>query len=106
MISQQRMLQILERGGKGDKTSRIVDRLLGLLIILNVIAICMESVGHYGSTYQNLFWIFELFSVTIFGSEYILRIWASGANEASGSRSPLARRLRYVFSFTGIIDLL
>ncbi|MDA0308784.1 ion transporter [Alphaproteobacteria bacterium] len=106
MISKQRMLQILERGSKDDSTSRMVDRLLGLLIILNVMAICLESVGHFGTAYEAQFWAFELFSVFIFGTEYILRIWASGANEASGYRSPTLRRLRYIFSFTGIIDLL
>jgi hypothetical protein len=36
MISQARMLQILERGSKGDRKSRVVDRFLGSLIILNV----------------------------------------------------------------------
>lgn len=61
MISKQRMLQILERGSKDDSTSRMVDRLLGLLIILNVMAICLESVGHFGTAYEAQFWAFELF---------------------------------------------
>ena len=42
----------------------------------------------------------------IFGTEYLLRIWASGANEACGYTSPLWRRLNYIFSFTGLIDLI
>lgn len=105
MISQARMLQILERGSKEDKKSRIVDRLLGSLIILNVIAICLESVDVIGEVYSQAFFIFEIFSVIIFGTEYLLRIWASGANEASGYKTALGRRLNYIFSFTGLIDL-
>ena len=67
MISQARMLQILERGSKDDKTSRIVDRLLGLLIILNVGAICLESVDAIGDAYSQSFFLFEMVSVFIFG---------------------------------------
>ncbi|MBL6783250.1 MAG: ion transporter [Alphaproteobacteria bacterium] len=105
MISQARMLQILERGSKDDKTSRIVDRLLGLLIILNVGAICLESVDAIGDAYGQGFFIFEMVSVFIFGIEYLLRIWASGANETCGYKTVLGRRLNYMFSFTGLIDL-
>jgi voltage-gated potassium channel len=106
MISQARMLQILERGSKGDRKSRVVDRFLGSLIILNVAAICLESVNTIGDTYHQAFFIFEMFSVIIFGTEYLLRIWASGANEACGYASPFGRRLNYIFSFTGLIDLI
>ncbi|MDA7635258.1 ion transporter [Alphaproteobacteria bacterium] len=106
MISQARMLQILERGSKGDRKSRVVDRFLGSLIILNVAAICLESVNTIGDTYRQAFFIFEMFSVIIFGTEYLLRIWASGANEACGYASPFGRRLNYIFSFTGLIDLI
>ena len=45
-------------------------------------------------------------SVFIFGTEYLLRIWASGANEACGYHTLLGRRLNYIFSFTGLIDLI
>ncbi len=106
MISQARMLQILERGSKGDHKSQMVDRLLGTLIILNVIAICLESINNIGEVYERAFFIFEMVSVFIFGTEYLLRIWASGANEACGYRTPLGRRLNYIFSFTGLIDLI
>ena len=106
MISQARMLQILERGSKGDHKSQMVDRLLGTLIILNVMAICLESVTHIGDAYESAFFIFEMVSVFIFGTEYLLRIWASGANEDCGYQTPLGRRLNYIFSFTGLIDLI
>jgi len=106
MITQQRMLQILERGSKDDRTSMLVDRLLGLLIILNIVAISLESIDHLSHAYADEFFAFEMLSVTIFGVEYLLRIWASKANEASKYTSPSARRLEYIFSFTGLIDLL
>lgn len=106
MITQQRMLQILERGSKDDRASMMVDRLLGLLIILNIVAISLESIDRLSIAYADEFFAFEMLSVTIFGIEYLLRIWASKANEASKYTSASARRLEYIFSFTGLIDLL
>ena len=44
-------------------------------------------------------------SVTIFGIEYILRIWCMAANEASRHNTAFRRRIEYIFSFTGLIDL-
>ena len=106
MISQQRMLQILERGSKDDRVSMMVDQLLGLLIILNIFAISLESIESLSQRYATQFWWFEMVSVTVFGIEYLLRIWASKANETSKYSSALGRRLEYIFSFTGLIDLL
>jgi len=106
MITQQRMLQILERGSKDDRTSMLVDQLLGLLIILNIFAISLESIESLSLAYEREFFVFEMVSVTIFGIEYLLRIWASSANENSKYSSVSARRLEYIFSFTGLIDLL
>jgi voltage-gated potassium channel len=106
MISQQRMLQILERGSKDDRVSMMVDQLLGLLIILNIFAISLESIESLSQQYATQFWWFEMVSVTVFGIEYLLRIWASKANETSKYSSAIGRRLEYIFSFTGLIDLL
>jgi len=106
MISQQRMLQILERSSKDDRVSMMVDQLLGLLIILNIFAISLESIESLSQQYATQFWWFEIVSVTVFGIEYLLRIWASKANETSKYSSALGRRLEYIFSFTGLIDLL
>ena len=66
----------------------------------------MESVSSLGTKYGTAFLIFEMFSVTIFGIEYISRIWCMAANEASSHSSPFRRRIEYIFSFTGLIDLI
>ena len=43
--------------------------------------------------------------MTIFGIEYLLRIWATAANESSRFSGSFGRRIGYIFSFTGLIDL-
>ena len=105
MISQKRLLEILEKSDGNDKASFYCDVSLSALIILNLVAISLESVESIGASYRDFFFMFEMFSVTIFGFEYILRIWASGAS-SSKWKGPLAKRLAYIFSFTGLVDLI
>ncbi len=105
MISQKRLLEILEKSDGSDKTSFYCDVVLSILIFLNLIAISLESIEILGSRYQLFFFIFEMFSVSIFGLEYILRIWASASSKNTRWKKPLGKRLSYVFSFTGLVDL-
>ena len=106
IVTKKRMLQILTRSSGNDRASRICDRFLSTMILLNLVAVAMESVSSLGIKYGNAFFIFEIFSVTVFGIEYILRIWCMAANDASRHGSSSRRRIEYIFSFTGMIDLI
>ncbi len=103
---QQRVLEILERAQANDKLSQYTDIGLSILILLNVAAVTLESVAEIGARFMYEFYIFEIFSLTIFSIEYILRIWVNGINQGSKYKTPLGRRLQYIFSFNGIIDFL
>ena len=103
--SKQRILEILDKGSSGDRLSLFCDRFLSILILLNLVAVSLESIDHLGRRFETKFFWFEIFSVTIFGIEYLLRIWASPARQDSRFTSASGRRLGYIFSFTGIIDL-
>ncbi len=63
------------------------------LIILNVIAIVLESYKGLRVQFGDFFRVFEVFSVVIFTIEYILRLWTS------------EKKLKFAFSIFGIIDL-
>jgi len=76
------------------------------MILLNLLAVSLESVDALSAQYGVVFLVFEMVSVAIFGIEYVLRIWSVAANETSQHSSPLRRRLEYIFSFTGLIDLI
>ena len=69
MISQKRLLEILEKSDGNDKASFYCDVSLSALIILNLVAISLESVESIGASYRDFFFMFEMFSVTIFGVE-------------------------------------
>ncbi len=106
ILSQQRILEILEKAKPGDKTSQYSDLFLSTLIILNLLAVSLESVESIGNVFRYEFYVFELFSVSIFICEYLLRIWATGANGDGSLSSSFKARLKYILGFTGIIDLL
>jgi len=101
-----RVMEILDRGRVDDLVSRSVDNLLALLIVANVIAISLESVDSIGTPYRIYFEGFEIVSTLIFGIEYLLRVWSSSVRETSKYTTSLGRRLEYIFSFNGLVDLI
>ena len=80
--------------------------ILFILILLNVTAVCLESVKDIGETYKDTFYTFEIFSVIIFSIEYLLRVWSAPARSDLGNSSGFVKRLKYIFSFTGLVDFL
>ena len=105
-LNQRRVFEILSKHNGNDPASKLCDRLLAMLIILNLAAILLESVPEFGVEYAHAFLTFEIFSVSIFSIEYGLRIWSAAANTAAAERTNWQMRRDYIFSFTGIIDLL
>ena len=49
---QKRTNQLLSKGNIADKPSQYVDMTLFILIILNIAAVCLESVKHIGDEYK------------------------------------------------------
>ena len=81
-----------------------VDVILLVLILLNVLAVILETVQSLQLRFGTAFWVFEVFSVGVFSVEYAARIWACTADPRY--RQPIIGRLRYVSSFDGVVDLL
>ena len=103
---QKRTSQLLSKGNVADKPSQYVDMILFLLIVLNIAAVCLESVKHIGNEYKVFFNAFEFFSVVIFSIEYVLRVWSAPARNDLGNSTNIIKRMKYIFSFTGLIDFL
>ena len=81
-----------------------VDVILLVLILLNVLAVILETVQSLQLRFGTAFRAFEVFSVRVFSVEYAARIWACTADPRY--RQPIIGRLRYVSSFGGVVDLL
>lgn len=101
-----RVFDALETSRDECGISKAVDYFLIALIAGSVIAVVLESIPALESDYASLFSWFEVFTVSVFTVEYLLRIWSSAEDEAYAGGTPLAARLRYMFSFHAIIDVL
>jgi voltage-gated potassium channel len=96
--------EILEHGPVGDRTARLVSRLLILLVLVNVAAVVLESVPRYEAVYGAAFIAIEIVSTVVFTLEYALRIWAAAEHAPYRRMTPARARLRYVLSTDGLID--
>ena len=103
---QANVLRILEPAKLGDRTSKIWDLSLFGLVVLNLIAVALESVPTLQNNYGSWFYNFEIFSVIIFTVEYVSRVWSAPAKrDHENGETGLKARMRYIFSFYGVIDL-
>ena len=105
-VLQANVLRILEPARLGDRTSKIWDLSLFGLVVLNLIAVALESVPTLQINYGSWFYSFEIFSVIIFTVEYVARVWSAPAKrDHENGETGLKARIRYIFSFYGLIDL-
>lgn len=105
-VLQANVLRILEPARLGDRTSKIWDLSLFGLVVLNLIAVALESVPTLQINYGSWFYSFEIFSVIVFTVEYVARVWSAPAKrDHENGETGLKARVRYIFSFYGLIDL-
>lgn len=82
---------------------RATNAFLVALIVLNVVAVVLESVHALYARYRLAFDAFEWFSVAVFTVEYLLRVWSVTANPRYAH--PLTGRLRFMLTPGAIVDL-
>lgn len=95
------LLDPSEGDGFWDK---VVDTFIISLILLNILAVILETVESLFIAYGSLFRTFEIFSVAVFSTEYLLRIWT--CTYIDKFKHPVTGRLKFIFSLGSIIDLL
>ncbi len=91
-------------GVASDTFGRVVMFSLIGLILFNVLAVMAESVAWIQADYGDWLAGFEIFSVTVFVIEYMLRVWSCTAHRRF--RSPVLGRLRFALTPLAIVDLL
>jgi voltage-gated potassium channel len=100
---QLRVFKILE-GDVTEPASRFCEIFIASLVILNVVAIILESVPSIHEEWAQFFHFFDLFSVVVFSLEYVLRVWSYAQKFAHKGGSAWEGRKSYVFSFFGLVD--
>jgi len=100
-----RVYQVLEQGPVGDAIGVVIDRLLVLLILLNLVAVALESVPEYGARYALAFNLIEIVSLVVFTVEYGMRLWVAVEHGPHRHLNGARARLKYALSPAGIVDL-
>jgi voltage-gated potassium channel len=101
-----RVYLVLEQGPVGDGLSVAVDRALVALILINLVAVALESVPRLRADYRLLFDAIEYVSLVAFSVEYFLRLWSAVEHGPHLHLSPARARLKYVLSPAGLVDLI
>lgn len=93
-----RVHEVLVHSRRDDPLTRIDDVFIPLLIVVNLLALTLETVAGIESRYRPWFVWIELVSILVFSAEYLLRLWSAREDGERG-------RLRFARSPMGIIDL-
>jgi voltage-gated potassium channel len=101
-----RLYEILEHGTIGDRTGLVVGRLIALLVVVNLVAMTLESVPALEARYAVLFTTNELLSLVVFSIEYGLRVWVAPEHAPYRHLSARQARWRFITSPLGLIDLM
>lgn len=95
--------EIIEVGYAGDWASQGYDWLGTVVLVVNL-TVTVLSTFQSLTQYDTVFSVLEEITVAFFAVDYVLRIWA--APYLYEDLSPRRATVRYLRSFTGIIDLL
>ena len=99
-----RLFEIIEVGNDLDRISRSYDFINVLAIILNLSASILYTFADIMEKYDVWILMVEEITVAFFAIDYVLRIWT--ARFLYPGKREIRSIKKYVFSFTGIVDLL
>ena len=106
MAIKQRLYDLLEGGNRATASQRTIDGALGVLIVVNVLSVVLETVPRFEARYGPAFVWFEVVSLAVFSAEYLTRLWVCTELPPLKLLGPGAARRRYACSPFMIIDLL
>lgn len=95
--------KILQSQHLQERWTVLFNLCLASLIMLNVLAMMLETVNSIYAEWQGFFFAFELFSAALFTVEYLLRVWV--ANLTPKYQQPFTGRIRYLLSPLALVDL-
>lgn len=106
MALKQQIYNCLGGVGGSSPLSRVVEGTLIGLIVLNVIAVTLETLGGTTERVHHYFDWFEYASVAVFTVEYLLRLWSSTEDPTRRHLPGWRRRVGFALSPLALVDLL
>jgi voltage-gated potassium channel len=101
-----RLYGILEHGPIGDRVGRLAGQAIVALIVVNLVAVVIESVPSYERQFGKVLHAIEHVSLAVFTIEYCLRIWVAVEHAPYRHLTAAAARLKFIVSPLGVVDLL
>lgn len=98
-----KILKIINTDNENYLPSKLFDILIIILIITSIISVILSTFNDVPAILSNLISKIETISIIIFTCEYVLRVWTADLLYNCGK---IKSRLRYIFSFMAIVDLL
>ncbi|MBR1764951.1 MAG: ion transporter [Ruminococcus sp.] len=98
-----RVFDIIQIGYRGDAPSRFFDLFISAVIMINITAMLLDTFSEL-ERFSRIFEVIELVTVVVFCIEYVLRMWT--ADLLYPKYGPFGSRVRFLFSWDGIVDLL
>lgn len=98
------IFRIIDHKDNSTRANQVFEYLIIILILLNVIAIILDSFQQFSGKYGDFLLTFEAVSVAIFSVEYILRIYT--AKIKYPEKTEIGAIIKFMTSTLGIIDLL
>lgn len=98
-----RVNEIIDKSHEHDRVSKVYDIVSVILILLSVAFILVETFP-IPPLAHKLLYIFEVTIAVFFTVEYVLRVWTAPMDYPE--LRPDKARMRYIFSFMSLVDLL
>ena len=98
-----RIFDIIQIGSGKDFVSKFFDIFIAIVIIVSLAGTILSTFAEF-KKYEAVLEVIELVSVIIFTIEYILRLWT--ANYLYPMKKGISSRLAFIFSASGLIDLI
>ena len=102
--TRKRIFEIIEVGNDLDHVSRSYDFLNALAILVNLTVSIMYTFDKMELQYGSTLLLIEGITVGFFCVDYFLRVWTAKYLYRDMKESEAIRK--YIFSFTGIVDML
>lgn len=94
---------ILEISSTGNWANKFVNIFLMSLISLNIFAVILETIEPLADKNEKFFYFFEVFSVSVFTIEYLLRLWSCTTHPKY--ENALTGRIRFAITPLAIIGI-
>lgn len=104
-MSKKRIFAIIQVGNVNDIPSRVYDISLIIAILLNLFIAVFETFPQ-SALYIPVLNVFESITILFFIIDYVLRIWTADYYYEHLHLSVAKARLKFIFSWVGLVDLL